>query len=84
MITTKTGIQVTIKGDLKALKGTRPFTVRHINTLDDDKYMNFLGYIASTGKMRSTYWDRPVKLRKNELKYDSEQELYEACGYTKN
>ena len=84
MITTKTGIPVAIKGDMKSLKGKRPFSVRHVNTFDDNNYLNFLGYLAATGKARSTYWDRPSKLKKNELKYDSEDELYEACGYKKN
>ncbi len=84
MITTKTGIPVTIKGDMRSLKGTRPFIVRHVTSLDDDSYLNFIGYLAAAGKARSRHWDKAFKLRKYELKYDSENELYEACGYKKN
>lgn len=84
MITTKAGVPVMIiDGCKKSITGTKPFTVRLVKAPDDREHIGKLIYLLKSGIKMSNYWDTPIKLRRTELIYDNEEELYEALGLKK-
>ncbi len=79
MLKTKSGVEIVIiKGGKKCVEGIKPFVVRYATnqfpTRKTSEFDSSMGTPIYPEKY-SAHWNKPFKLRKKELIYDSEEDL---------